>query len=166
VWPAKPTDVPAWAPRVAQTYDVTPESTSWVSAGARWNEFKADLNWLVNAKNGQQMYVVFSVGYRYKTPGGEMENKWDDVLHKFVQQKSTGMVGFEYGEPIAVAKVEIQSALSGPDRFKANGDGTVTDAKSGLVWQQAPSTTGLTFHEVPAALARLGGGCAYPTAPN
>lgn len=162
VWPAKATDVPAWPPKVAQAYDLTPESASWVSAGARWDEFKADLTCLRNAKNGQRYYVVFSVGYRYKTPPGQLENKWDDVLHQFVQQKSVGLVGFEYGEPLAVARIEIQSALSGADRFQANADGTVTDGKSGLAWQQAPGTAGLTFHDVPAALAALGAGWRLP----
>ena len=162
VWPAKPTEVPAWTPKVAQTYDITPESTSWVSAGARWDEFKADLTCLRNAKNGQQYYVVFSVGYRYKIPGGQMESKWDDVLHKIVQVKSLGLVGFEYGEPLAVARVEVQNTQSGADRYKANADGTVTDTKSGLIWQKAPSTAGLTFHDVPAALAKLGGGWRLP----
>lgn len=163
VWPAKPTDVPAWRPKVEQTYDITAESSSWVSAGARWDEFKADLTCLKNAKNGQQFYVVFSVGYRYKIPGGQMESKWDDVLHKFVQVKSLGLLGFEYGEPLAVARVEVQNTMSTAARYKATADGTVTDTKSGLIWQKAPSTEGLTFHNVPAVLAKLGGGWRLPS---
>lgn len=41
----------------------------------------------------------------------------------------------------AVAYAAGPGAKSGPDTFKANNDGTVTDTTTGLVWQQMPQVS-------------------------
>jgi hypothetical protein len=135
-WPQKLDDVPIWEPVTNTTFAITAESGNWPSAGAGWDDLKGDMSILNRAKVGHKFYVVFSVGYRYKTPGGEIENKWDDVLHKFVPVKSTGMLGFVYGAPLAACTIEIGAGADESSRFKAGTDGTITDTKTGLVWAQ------------------------------
>lgn len=105
--PQKPADVPTWASPREIGYTVTDESRSWIGAAARWDEMKGELWELARTKPGQKLYVAFRVGYKYKTPGGQMESKWDPDLKKFVMVPSQGLLGFEYGEPLAVCTIEI-----------------------------------------------------------
>ena len=107
-WPQKPTDVPAWGKPREQRYTVTDESKSWTGAVATWDEMKGELWELAGARPGQTLYVVYRVGYKYKTPAGELESKWDPNLRQFVQVPSKGLLGFEYGEPLAVCTIEIR----------------------------------------------------------
>lgn len=105
-WPQKPTDVPGWKPR-EQRYTVNEESKSWTGAAATWDEMKGELWPLAQAKPGHKLYVVYRVGYKYKTPAGELESKWDSNLGQFIQVPSKGLLGFELGEPLAVCTIEI-----------------------------------------------------------
>jgi len=107
-WPQKLTDVPTWGKPREQRYTVSEESKSWTGAVATWDEMKGELWELANAKPGYKLYVVYRVGYKYKTPAGEMENKWDPNLRQFIQVPSTGLLGFELGEPLAVCTIEIR----------------------------------------------------------
>jgi hypothetical protein len=148
-WPTKLADVPIWAPLTDARFEINGDSPSWPSAGARWEDnLKADMTSLRAAKIGHKYYVVFSVGYRYKTPGGAIENKWDDVLHRFVPTKSTGMVGFVYGSPLAACTIEIGAGPDQSSHFKASGDG-VTDSRTGLTWAKNASVE-LRYIDVPS----------------
>lgn len=106
-WPQKLTDVPTWGKPREQRYTVTDEAKSWTGAVATWDELKGELWELAGAKPGQKLYVVYRVGYKYKTPAGQMESKWDSNLGQFVQVPSRGLLGFEFGEPLAVCTIEI-----------------------------------------------------------
>jgi hypothetical protein len=141
-WPTKLADVPEWGSPIADVqFDVTTESQSWTSAGARWDNIKSDMSILHRAQIGHKFYVVFSVGYRYKTPGGQMESKWDDVLHRFTQQKSLGLVGFVYGPPLAASTIEIGAGPDQSARLIVSDDG-VTDSVTHLTWAKSPTTHG------------------------
>jgi hypothetical protein len=106
-WPQKTTDVPNWGKPRQQMYTVTDASKSWTGAAATWDEMRGELWELANAKPGQKLYVVYRVGYKYKTPAGELESKWDPNLRQFIQVPSKGLLGFELGEPLAVCTIEI-----------------------------------------------------------
>lgn len=106
-WPQRTTDLPTWGEPREQRYTVTDASRSWTGAAATWDELKGELWQIANAKPGQKLYVVYRVGYKYKTPGGQMESKWDPDLKKFVMVPSPSLLGFEYGEPLAVCTIEI-----------------------------------------------------------
>jgi len=106
-WPQKPTDVPTWGQPREQRYTVTDESKAWTGAAATWEEMKGELWELASARPGQKLYVIYRVGYKYKTPAGELESKWDPNLRQFIQVPSKGLLGFVLGEPLAVGTIEI-----------------------------------------------------------
>jgi hypothetical protein len=146
-WPAKLGDEPVWTPLTDTRFDLPTSSYDWESAGAGWEDLKADLWSMAKAKPGQKYYVVFSVGYRYKTPGGEMESKWDSVLGKFVQQKSLGLVGFVYGPALAACTIEIGEGPDQSGSFKDAGEG-ILDPKTGLTWAKQVGP-GLRYLDLP-----------------
>jgi hypothetical protein len=107
-WPQKLTDIPTWGNPREQRYTVSAEAKSWTGAVATWDEMKGELWELANAKPGYKLYVVYRVGYKYKTPAGELESKWDPNLRQFIQVASQGLLGFELSEPLAVCTIEIR----------------------------------------------------------
>jgi len=82
---------------------------------------------------------MLRMAYEYSVPGGQTENKWNSILQRFEPVVSTGGVGYVFSNPIATCTVEIAGFENQTGRFSDNGNGTVTDTKTGLVWIQAPT---------------------------
>jgi len=142
-WPTDLTSTPMWsAPYNEKFYNAGESSKNFVTAGYKWEDgMNTSIgNWLAYAKPGYKIYAVYRVCYEYSVPGGQMETKWDANLKKWYQQKSTGGIGYIYSDPIAAASIVVYGEDISDDRFKDNGDGTVTDTKTGLMWQKSPST--------------------------
>jgi hypothetical protein len=72
-------------------------------------DLKSDMQrWLTEARPGTKFYVIYTVGFRYKTPPGQLENKWDPLREQWVPRVSTGLLGFEYLTPCATATFELK----------------------------------------------------------
>ena len=149
-WPQKLSDVPLWgAPICEHFYSAGKESKDWNSSGWSW---KDDLqtsvgNWLKYSKPGQKLYAVYRLCYEYSVPGGQMENKWDAVLQRWIPTKSVGGIGYVMSDPIAACTIEIFGDEISADRFKDNGNGTVTDSKTGLIWEKKPTDKRMLWPE-------------------
>lgn len=153
-WPTTKKEVPAWASSctaVYQKYNVA-ENSSWNTAGLKWDSDGGNLQFefgthLRMSKPGYKYYIMLRMAYEYSVPGGQTENKWNSILNRFEPVVSTGGVGYVFSDPIATCTVEIAGFENQTDRFKNNGDGTVTDTKSGLVWIQAPGETIMSYED-------------------
>jgi hypothetical protein len=141
-WPSKLSDEPKWSEPQYKYYNATTESKDFITSGFKWEDgLKSSVgDWIVAAKPGYKMYVIYRVAYEYSVPGGQIENKWDSDLKKFVPTKSTGGIGYVYSDPVAAGTIEVFGQNISEDRFKDNGDGTITDTKTNLMWEKSPST--------------------------
>lgn len=108
-WPKTKKDEPTWAePLVEQIYNASPESKKWESMGCTWVDLRSSLaSTLSKVPAGTRFYVTLQFGYKYLTPGGQMETKWDDVYRKWVQVRSQGLQGYALSDPVAVCTFEI-----------------------------------------------------------
>jgi hypothetical protein len=127
-WPVKLSDVPKWsAPTCDKYFTIDDESKTYTTSGFRWQDgLSSSLSdWLENSKPGYKIYAIYRVCYEYSVPGGQIENKWDDVLKKFVPTKSTGGIGYVESDQIAAVSIEIFHDEISADRFKDNGNGSM-----------------------------------------
>jgi hypothetical protein len=152
-WPATKKEVPAWGPACAEAYQrySAAENSSWASAGLAWAanggnlQYKFGIN-LHMSKPGYKYYIMLRMAYEYSVPGGQTENKWNSILNRFEPVVSTGGVGYVFSDPIATCTVEISGFADHTGRFQNNGDGTVTDSESGLVWIQSPIESTMSYN--------------------
>ncbi len=151
-WPITKKEVPSWGSAcsdVYQNFNVA-ENSTWATAGLTWDsnggnlQFKFGTN-LHMSKPGYKYYVMLRMAYEYSVPGGQTENKWNSILNRFEPVVSTGGVGYVFSDPIATCTVEIAGYENQTGRFKNNGDGTVTDTKTGLVWIQSPGESTMSY---------------------
>jgi hypothetical protein len=152
-WPASAKDIPAWGSPCAEVYQTyTAEVSSWASTGLTWDYNGGNLQfqfgtYLHMAKPGYKYYITLRMAYEYSVPGGQNESKWNSVLNRFENVVSEGGVGYVYSDPIASCTVEIAGFENQTGRFQNNGDGTVTDTKSGLTWIQAPIEKTMSYED-------------------
>jgi hypothetical protein len=109
-WPTSLKEMPKWASPVEAFTSLDPEVYPWVAPGVSWNgDFKSSLfGLLFNGKPGQKLYVTFHVGFEYKTPAGQVETKWNDVLQKWENVTSNGLIGYALSEPLAASTIEFK----------------------------------------------------------
>ncbi|OGK05311.1 MAG: hypothetical protein A2W80_16740 [Candidatus Riflebacteria bacterium GWC2_50_8] len=109
-WPANLKELPKWASSTDGYSSLSPDIYGWVSAGMSYEgDFRSSF-WSIMGSSvpGQKLYVTFHVGFEYQVPGGQVESKWNDVLQKFENVTSTGMIGYACSEPLAAATVEFK----------------------------------------------------------
>lgn len=144
-WPTTKNEVPAWASSCVSVYQNYDNSiASWTVAGLGWGTNDGNLQFnfgskLHMGKPGYKYYIMLRMAYEYSVPGGQTENKWNSILQRFEPVVSTGGVGYVFSNPIATCTVEIAGFENQTGRFSDNGNGSVTDTKTGLVWIQAPT---------------------------
>jgi len=167
-WPKKLSDIPIFdSPKVSFRTPIGQAQADWVGAVYAWQDLKVDALELKRALKGTRFYVTFHIGFEYKTPGGQIEHKWNDVLKRWEPRKSLGLVGFEYGDPLAACTIEVAGLQGDASRFKAEGDG-IKDVRSGLTWSKKADVK-RRKSDVPGAqtvdayVASLGGGWRLPT---
>jgi hypothetical protein len=152
-WPASAKEIPAWGSPIVEVYQTyTAEVSSWASAGLTWESNGGNLQFqfgsnLHMAKPGYKYYIMLRMAYEYSVPGGQSESKWNSVLNRFENVVSEGGVGYVYSDPIASCTVEIAGFENQTGRFVNNGDGTVKDTKTGLIWIQAPIEKTMSYED-------------------
>ncbi|MBF0224148.1 MAG: DUF1566 domain-containing protein [Desulfobacterales bacterium] len=150
-WPKKLTDIPKWcSPIQAWWGNIDSSNENSTFFGLKWDgDLGRDLgSTLHRAEAGNKFYVMMTVCYEYKTPGGEIENKWDSILQKWIPVKSTGLLGYVHSDPILACTIEIKKGkIEGENKFKDNGDGTITDIQSGLTWIKSIPTEKMRFED-------------------
>lgn len=109
-WPTSLKEMPKWASPIETVTSLDPEVYSWVAPGVSWNgDFRSSLiATLLNSKPGQKLYVTFHVGFEYQTPAGQVESKWNDVLQKWENVTSNGLIGYAVSEPLAASTIEFK----------------------------------------------------------
>lgn len=109
-WPTSLKEMPKWASSTDAYSSLEPDVYSWVAPGVSWDgDFRTSLFGLLsNSKPGQKLYVTFHVGFEYQTPSGQVESKWNDVLQKWENVTSNGMIGYAVSEPLAASTVEFK----------------------------------------------------------
>lgn len=109
-WPTSLKETPKWASSTDAYTSLDSEVYSWVAPGASWDgDFRASLvSILSNSKPGQKLYITFHVGFEYQTPAGQVESKWNDVLQKWENVTSNGLLGYALSEPLAASTVEFK----------------------------------------------------------
>jgi len=153
-WPATKNEIPAWSSSCVSVYQsyIPDNNSSWMAAGLAWESESNSLEFnfgsiLHISKPGYKYYVMLRMAYEYSVPGGQTENKWNSILNRFESVVSTGGVGYVFSDPIATCTIEIAGYENHAGRFINNGDGTVTDTKSKLVWIQSPVETTMSFED-------------------
>ncbi len=105
-WPAKVGDIPKWEPAVSPWYNLRPGS---MTGGCVWEDMSSGLyDWLPVAKPGWKIWVSMSYGFVYKVGAGEVEEKWDSTLGKFVKVTSTGAMGFAKSAPVLATTIVFE----------------------------------------------------------
>jgi len=109
-WPKNLDDEPLWTKGIDLYFQTTPEMRSWTTVRIGWeDDIKPDLGpILAGYKPGTKLYVAFCVGFRYKTPGGQIEYKWNSLTKRDEPQVSAGLLGFERQRPIAACTIELK----------------------------------------------------------
>lgn len=109
-WPTSLKETPKWAASTDSFTSLDPEVYSWIAPGVSWGgDFRsAYFGILYTSKPGQKLYVTFHVGFEYKTPAGQVETKWNDVLQKWEQVTSNGLIGYALSEPLAASTIEFK----------------------------------------------------------
>lgn len=146
-WPVKITDEPKWAsPLSEKTTVLDAETNTWNTCAIKWEHIKFDLqSYLLTAKPGTKFYIAYCVGYSYEVPGGQTETKWNSDYNIWEQVVSTGEVGYMYSAPIVVCTVALNEDPAIANRFTDNGNGTLTDNNTGLMWEKAPKSEPKTW---------------------
>ncbi|HAE37054.1 MAG TPA: hypothetical protein DCG57_00265 [Candidatus Riflebacteria bacterium] len=109
-WPANLKEEPKWASSEDGYSSLLPDIYGWISAGMSYEGDFRSAFWdvMLTSQPGEKLYVTFHVGFEYQVPGGQIESKWNDVLQKFENVTSTGMIGYACSEPLAAATVEFK----------------------------------------------------------
>ncbi len=109
-WPASLKETPKWAASKDAYTSLEEGIYSWIAPGVSWEgDFRtAYFGLLYSSKPGQKLYVTFHVGFEYKTPAGQAETKWNDVLQKWEEVTSSGLIGYALSEPLAASTIEFK----------------------------------------------------------
>jgi len=109
-WPTSLKETPKWAASKDAYTSLEENVYSWIAPGVSWEgDFRsAYYGILYTSKPGQKLYVTFHVGFEYQTPAGQVETKWNDVLQKWEQVTSNGMIGYALSEPLAASTIEFK----------------------------------------------------------
>jgi len=109
-WPKKLGDEPMWADSKDVYTALSADVRDWWAPGTRYEgDFRgAFFGLMATSQPGQKLYISFHVAFEYKTPGGEMQSKWDSDKNKFVQVESNGELGYALSEPLCAATVEFK----------------------------------------------------------
>ncbi len=110
VWPTSLKEMPKWASSKDAYTSLEPEVYPWIAPGVSWDgDFRSAYYGLIyTSKPGQKLYVTFHVGFEYKTPAGAVESKWNDVLQKWENVTSNGLIGYAISEPLAASTIEFK----------------------------------------------------------
>jgi len=152
-WPKKKTDIPLWSSPCVEIFRGQDES--WTTTAVKWDQDGGNLKFEMGSKlhsalPGEKFYITWRVAYEYSVPGGQAEQKWNSVLSRFETVISTGGIGYVFSDPIAVGVVEIDANDDPTGRFVDNGNGTVTDKKTNLMWEKSPQSKILFWNEAKA----------------
>jgi hypothetical protein len=109
-WPKNLADEPLWTKAIDLYFQTNSDMRPWTTLRIGWEEdIKPDLgSILAQYKPGTKLYVAFCVGFRYKTPGGQTEYKWNSVFQKWMPEVSKGLLGFERQTPITACTIELK----------------------------------------------------------
>jgi hypothetical protein len=109
-WPKSLKDEPLWTKAIDLYFQTNQEMRSWKTVRIGWeDDIKPDLQSIIrDYAPGIKLYVAFCVGFRYKTPGGQTEYKWNSVYEKWMPEISKGLLGFERQTPVASCTIELK----------------------------------------------------------
>lgn len=108
-FPTNLKNTPDWEPIAEQLFEINKETGEWLSSGCPWENLKEKgriASWLANAKSGDMIYAIYTVGFTYKEKDS-VENKFDTDLNKFVPTNVTGAIGYALADPIAACIIVI-----------------------------------------------------------
>lgn len=111
-WPVKTGEVPSWSEAGWFSGSWGSETANWETVGINADMFNESVNQIVfTAQPGQKFYITVATGYSYMTPGGQMENKWNDLLKRFEPVESTGELGFVTSDIICAGTFVVDGTV-------------------------------------------------------
>jgi len=132
--------------------------SAWLTAAGFLNIQAAEY-WSSTTYPGDSgIAYAFEWGYSTSLKGSYPETK--TISRYVIAVRGTSSVLPRTGQTTSAVSGDdgdLQAGLSWPDpRFTDNGDNTITDSLTGLVWEKSPSTTGyMTYSQSAAYVASL-----------